>query len=876
MAPENSRLGQVLEDLPLLASLDKECPFGYWLADLDSDALHLNNTLRVALGQEGSSIESFKSRVLGKEQWQFCLAQMQEHNQVKLPLIYCNNHGIFQQEVELQRLEAYPQVMVAKHPFPASNPWGDKQRYYPYYLKINAAGEYVFYNQRYADMFLGGDLQARIGLDSTQDVAESSREDCILSASKALQNPKSIVSVRLDKILAQSRTRVSTQWQFVSLLDGSGRANFIYARGYDRTSLSQTERSLAERQREFDYFFNSEMIGVFFMMLPEPQDWNGQSDKWAIVDYALEHQRVTRCNQALLNQYGYQEEASFLNLRPKEMFPHNPEEGRRIWYEFFEKGHLHTLTEERRIDGSPVFIEGDYHLLKNEAGQIVGHFGMQQDVTAREKNKARYEASRQQLQYLTESIPGVVFQIEQSAGKAIIRFLSKGFEDLKLGVSREELQEDGDRLLELVSPKDYSTLLGSVLHAVRKRTALDSEFRVQSKLGEERWFRVSARPEKNDENYIQWYGILQPIDEQKDYEKEQEKLAQIARNTSDLMLLVDPEGRIEWLNRAALQFFGWTSSEALGALPADILECPEQEQLKESVFRAIAQQSSLEEKIKILGKEGERWVHFFVRPIWNTNGEYLYCLLSMQDIHEEELKNQEMEALLNLTADQNKRLQSFTYIVSHNIRSHSANLQGLLEAIESSDSEEEREELWTYLQQVSSGLESTIKHLNEIIAINRNLNKSKVQLSLQQELHKITAILSSEIQNLKARIVFDFPEDTKVLAVHAYLESVLLNLMSNALRYRHPDRIPEIHVSHRIKGEHHSIKVRDNGLGIDLKRHRKRLFQLYQTFHDHPESRGLGLYILKNQLEAMGGEVKVNSTLGEGTEFEILLPLEMD
>lgn len=876
MATENPLFRDILSDLQLIADLYATSPFGFWVGHLASQSIIFNNTLGVSLRQLGQDGDFFRDAILGSEQSEFCFKQTFEEGSVHTQLTYVCDNGILSYEVELQQLEAHPDFFVALHPFEGVSPWPNDQLYYPYFLKLDAQGRYLFHSTQYTDLFLVPGKNY-LGADSLADVKPSSQEAYLNTAQMALRNPGRIFEARLEKEVPKTGEIKITQWQFVSLLNCYGGTDRVYARGFDVSSLYRAEQSLLERQRELNYFFESDLMGVFFMMLPEPMDWDGAEDKWPLIDYAMDHQRITRCNKTVLNQYGYKDEEEFLNLRPRDFFSHDIEEGRKTWFEFFSKGRLHTRTEERKSNGEPVFIEGDYHILKDEQGRIVGHFGLQQDVTAQQRQTERYLETKEQLQKLTESIPGVVFQLEVDAQNQMsLRFLSKTFKNLGFDITEDVLHDDPSQIMQVVSPKDYSTLLGSIIYASRKQKELDMEFRVENRLGEERWFRVQARPESADPKFTQWYGILRPIDEKKESEREQLKLAQIARNTSDLMMLIGPEGNIDWFNSSCQRCFGWTYESVIGSSPEALFKESEDSNSKQQILRAVAEQRNMEQKLMLHTEQGFRWIRIRVKPIWNSNGEYLYCLMVMQDIHEEEIKSLEMEALLNLTSEQNKRLQSFTYIVSHNIRSHSANLQGLIEAIEVADDEIERKELWNFLVQVSGGLESTIQHLNEIIAINRNLNTSKLLLNLNSELDHVLNILGSEVHANRAEIIREFSSEADVFAVRAYLESALLNLLSNALRYRHPDRKPKIVVHLFEDDSYHYISVRDNGLGIDMQRYQERIFQLYQTFHSHPESRGLGLYILRNQIEAMGGNVDLKSTVGKGSEFTISLPKQKD
>ncbi|WP_421754809.1 PAS domain S-box protein [Croceimicrobium sp.] len=826
-APRSSAFQEISIDNQLLIALEQEAPYGYWICHVPSGEVMINNALSVSIGIDRQASDDFKANTLGAKQFNYCQEIYRKGAVNHFQLSYASNKDFLNFEVEQRLLENYPDFFVALHLFAPQNPWQDDQLYYPYLIKIDREGKYLYHNSLYVEHFFA-DKTSRIGESSMADVAEQSRETGRETAHYCLAHPGLICNVRIEKKNPRGPGFVSTHWQFISFPDCYGDVDVIYARGFDISALQAAEEQLDARQKELNFFFENQMIGVFFMMLPEPQEWNENTDKDAVVKYAFENQVITRCNKMILDQYGFKSEEEFLNLSPRDFFLHDIEGGLKVWRNFFENGHLHNLTEERRTDGELIKIEGDYLLLRDEKDRIVGHLGLQQDVTEREAEKARSQAHREQLEKLTESIPGVVFQVDYSPNKRLnLSFLSKAFEAVNFGIERQKLLEDPSSIMQVISPKDYSTLLGSVVYSARNLQDLDAEFRIENKLGEERWFRIRVRPQSKHDSQSSWYGILTAIDDQKAFEKEQHKLALIARNTSDLIMIVSQEGRVDWVNSACVEFFGWKPDFALGKEPDQLFRSQENRKQKEDLLIALYAQRSIELKVKLEAEEGARWLNVRNKPIWNANGEFLYSLLVMQDIHEEEVKNQEMEALLNITSEQNKRLQSFTYIVSHNIRSHSANLQGLIEAVDAAKTETEKLELWEYLRKVSDGLESTIKHLNEIIAINQSLNRSKSNLCLKEEVQRILDILGAELKALNAKVELDFKPEAEVYSVKAYLESILLNLLSNTLRYRHPDREPRINIRLSENRDFHILEVKDNGLGIDLKRYKDRLFQLY-------------------------------------------------
>ena len=150
-----------------------------------------------------------------------------------------------------------------------------------------------------------------------------------------------------------------------------------------------------------ELFFAQSLDGFFFMMLDEPVRWDDSVDKEKTLDYVFDHQRVTKVNDAMLAQYGATREA-FLGTTPKGLFGHDLDHGRRVWRDFFDRGRLHIETDERRVDGTPIRIEGDYLCFYDEQGRVTGHFGIQRDVTERERANQALRQYNRRLQVLQD------------------------------------------------------------------------------------------------------------------------------------------------------------------------------------------------------------------------------------------------------------------------------------------------------------------------------------------------------------------------------------------------------------------------------------------------------------------------------------------
>jgi PAS domain S-box-containing protein len=262
------------------------------------------------------------------------------------------------------------------------------------------------------------------------------------------------------------------------------------------------------------------------------------------------------------------------------------------------------------------------------------------------------------------------------------------------------------------------------------------------------------------------------------------------------------------------------------------------------------------------------WMRDIVNVI-RENGIPVSLKGIMIDITKTKQAEHELNATVELVNEQKKRLMNFSYIVSHNLRSHAANIQSIVTLYDTAESDDERNEFVTMLKTVSRSLNETMVHLHDLVNIQSNVTLTSEPLNLRYYAEMALRTLSDQIEGKNASIANNIPENVTVKYNAAYLESVLHNLFSNALRYSHPGRKPLITADWEQEDGKNILKVTDNGVGIDMARFGDKLFGMYKTFHGNPEARGIGLFMTKNQIEAMGGTIEVESRVGEGTTFKV-------
>src|SRR4029077_5700505 len=112
-------------------------------------------------------------------------------------------------------------------------------------------------------------------------------------------------------------------------------------------------------------------------------------------------------------------------------------------------------------------------------------------------------------------------------------------------------------------------------------------------------------------------------------------------------------------------------------------------------------------------------------------------------------------------------------------------------------------------------------------------HRTREQISLHEELKRVTEILSDQINACGVIITEDFHEAPEVYSIRSYMHSIFINLISNAVKYCATGRKPEISLRTQIKEPFICLSIQDNGLGIDLEKYGSKLFTLYKRFHNH-------------------------------------------
>lgn len=394
------------------------------------------------------------------------------------------------------------------------------------------------------------------------------------------------------------------------------------------------------------------------------------------------------------------------------------------------------------------------------------------------------------------------------------------------------------------------------------------------------WYNSNFKDDNG--NVVSAMSLVQDVSEQEFFEAERIKseaeLNLIFNSTNDIMFLLEV-GRNEQfayrsVNKPFLDTANLKQYEVLDELAHSLLHLEGTNRLHGLLVQVLetGQSISYEEPIEFQGKN--MFLETTLSPIYDEEGDCVNILGVSRNITARKESEMELSQSFGLVAEQNERLLNFAYIVSHNLRTHSSNISGILSMLKDTTEPKEQARLHAYLQVVSDALNETMLHLNEVVTIQTNINQALSTLNLNQYLDKTIDLLRERIAQKEAVVENQIPENIQIQFNTSYLESVLLNFISNALKYASADRVPHIIAAACETESWVELRISDNGIGIDMDKYGKSIFGMYKRFNLDTEGKGLGLFITKNQIEAMGGRVEVDSTLDVGTTFTIYFKKE--
>ncbi len=506
----------------------------------------------------------------------------------------------------------------------------------------------------------------------------------------------------------------------------------------------------------------------------------------------------------------------------------------------------------------------------NHALNQSNHQLQEAQETIEKQAKRLVQQSQYQLNQILHNLKDLVWSV--SLDMKTLFYGSNASEAL-YGYPSEVFMQDPSLWSKLVHPEDLPKVLKQ-FQLVREKGYSEVSFRINRHDGVEKWLLNRMWLVQDEAGQaLRVDGITSDITERKNAEREiihqKETLQTLLDHLPLMIALFNPQRKLEMANKT------WQTTLNRSVMAAAI--SPDQMPLK-------SEGKSVDFAQDLLSRTDDSWRDY---PITTATEEQLATswikvklpqqrtVLIGQDITERKKAEEEKNLLIKQFGQQNEDLIQFSYIVSHNLRAPVANILGLINIIDYQQmSGAHNQQILNYLMESAQKLDSVVEDINGVLEVKNHLSEPREKINLHRLLEHVASELQAETRESQAQIVHQLEKIAEVYSIRAYLHSIFHNLISNAIKYRSPEREARIVVRTSLHKGYIKICVEDNGLGIDLQKHREKLFALYQRFHFHQKGKGLGLYLVKTHVEALEGHIEVHSEVDKGSCFEVFLPLE--
>ena len=572
----------------------------------------------------------------------------------------------------------------------------------------------------------------------------------------------------------------------------------------------------------------------------------------------------------------------------EKLYGHKPAEflaNNKLWFELMHPDDRHLVDDEDEILQRGENVNKQYRIIRkdkavrwvenkitpclDETGVLTRIDGITWDITARKEAEERHRQSEAWYRQIVESAQEGIWTIDD---KEKTNFVNKKMADI-LGYTPEEMI--GKELYDFMDAPGKAYAL-ACMERRRRGSKENLDVRYVTKNGEDVWANISANPiVDGDGKYKGALAMVTDITQRKlDEEalkKSEANLRTIFDNTDSSYILVDAEYRIVSYNALAQKYSEERNKRKLEVNKhiIDYFQPDRWPYILEMLGRVVKGEAVTYE-ISFPNAQGAiEWYSVSWLNVKNSDGQNWGFILTNKDITEAKIAGLERERITADLIQHIKDLEQFTYIISHNLRAPVANIMGLSEMLKEDDLDAvEKLEVVERVSQSIKNMDGVIQDLNHILQARELTNEKKEMVDFNDLVDAIKTSINHTVVGENVQFNCHF-EVESMFSIRSYLYSIFYNLTSNSIKYRQVGVSPIINIESRKLKNKIELRFRDNGKGIDLQKNAAEMFGLYKRFDTTTEGKGMGLFMVKTQIEAMGGSVKVKSKLGEGTEFLI-------
>lgn len=497
----------------------------------------------------------------------------------------------------------------------------------------------------------------------------------------------------------------------------------------------------------------------------------------------------------------------------------------------------------------------------------------------RQKRLADEEISEAKVQleaFFNSSIQGIY--LIDSAYR-IQRFNTVALNSTMYLMGREP--QIGESIMNYFPDELHSAFKQNILRCLQGEIVTDERLMSLSKM-KDRWYQVRYSPvyienANTTRIAISILDITKRVTAELESKELHLRLEGIINSAMDAIITTGDQQRIVMVNEAAEKMFGYKALQLLDH-PISLL-IPDRFRNRHYEDVQHFSQTGITTRVMGVGQDVLYGLHSSGKefPIEASIsqveiGKKRYYTVIIRDITLR-MEAQEQERKLNQELiQQNEQLRQFGYITSHNIRGPVATLLGLMQLLEEDNSEITNTEVIQYMTLTLSRLDTVIKDLNSILEYHKPVSLIRESVLLNDLCHDVCGLILPLLKEADCILDVDFSAVPELHSVRSYLHSIFYNLITNAVKFKNPER--QLRLSIRSSVDKHSVVIefKDNGLGIDLKKYQESLFGMHKRFHLEIEGKGLGLYLVKTQVTALNGRIDVTSEVGQGTVFRLWLP----
>ncbi|PKV76177.1 PAS domain S-box protein [Pontibacter ramchanderi] len=446
------------------------------------------------------------------------------------------------------------------------------------------------------------------------------------------------------------------------------------------------------------------------------------------------------------------------------------------------------------------------------------------------------------------------------------------------GVSRMSFIPSQLNFIHFVPEDERQGILEAIKEASEKKSILSLEHTIVRPDGSKRTVYEIGEPEYDDQGrLVRFHGSVQDITDRKRTEQEalrtKNLLQSTLENIPEMIFSADTAFNMLYVSPQCRELTGYTEEEFTGqtGLWYRTIHPDDSQYVAQHILPALLKGKRQHYEVRIQTKDGQcKWLMLRVSPRKDENGMVYRIDGSASDMTSYKEAQQKRDELTDQLLKQNQNLQQFAYIVSHNLRAPIANILGLTTIYNKHKPDSPTNpRVVENMFKSAKLLDATIRDLNDLLTIRSELNNVREEIKLEEVFDEVYDSLPTEWLGEHTTIERDFEEAPAVIGVRSYVHSIMHNLITNALKYRSPDRNLHLRLKTFTIPNYICLSVSDNGLGIDLSKEKEKVFGLYKRFHSHGEGRGLGLHLVKTQAELLGGKVEVDSQVNVGTTFNI-------